>query len=122
MIWPESIPRKRLIMRNILICSLLLWFGAVSGCSVYRPTIQQGNILDLEQVNKLKPGMSRRQVLFVMGTPLLADPFHNNRWDYIHTTKPGSSSHTSIQRVTLYFDKDTLQRIDKSALKKKQLN
>ena len=109
-------------MRNILICSLLLGLGILSGCSVYRPTIQQGNILDTDQISKLKPGMSKRQVLFVMGTPLLEDPFHKNRWDYIHTVKPGSSSSMSIQRLTLYFDKDTLQRIDKSELEKRQRN
>jgi outer membrane protein assembly factor BamE len=122
MIRVESIPRKRLIMRNILICSLILGLATVTGCSVYRPTIQQGNILDQDQISKLKPGMSKRQVLFVMGTPLLEDPFHNNRWDYIHTVKPGSGSGMSIQRLTLYFDKDTLQRIDKSELAKRQLN
>jgi outer membrane protein assembly factor BamE len=110
------------MMRNILIPALLIWLGLSSGCSVYRPTIQQGNILDLDQIDKLKPGMSKRQVIFVMGTPLLEDPFHKNRWDYIHTVKPGSGSGMTIQRVTLYFDKDTLQRIDKSRFAKERVN
>ncbi|MBI1423029.1 MAG: outer membrane protein assembly factor BamE [Gammaproteobacteria bacterium] len=109
-------------MRNILIPVLIVWLSLSGGCSIYRPTIQQGNILDLEQIDKLKPGMSRRQVIYVMGTPLLEDPFHKNRWDYIHTIKPGEGGPTTIQRVTLYFDKDSLQRIDKSALQKKPLN
>ena len=57
-----------------------------------------------------------------MGTPLLKDPFHKDRWDYIHTNKPGDKTKTTIQRLTLYFDKDTLVRIDKSALTKRTLN
>ena len=108
-------------MRKILIPSLLVWLALVSGCSIYRPTIQQGNILDLKQIDKLKLGMSKHQVLFVMGTPLLKDPFHENRWDYIHTVKNGKTSITTIQRLTLYFNKDGLARIDKSALQKRVL-
>jgi outer membrane protein assembly factor BamE len=109
-------------MRNILISALFVCLSVTAGCSVYRPEIQQGNILDLDQISKLKPGMSKRQVIYVMGTPLLQDPFHKNRWDYIHTVNPGDGSGTSIQRLTLYFDQDTLKRIDKSRLKKEQLN
>jgi outer membrane protein assembly factor BamE len=110
------------MMRKILIPALLVCLTATHGCSVYRPTIQQGNILDADQISKLKPGMSKRQVVFVMGTPLLEDPFHKNRWDYIHTSKSGSSTKMTFQRLTLYFDKDTLERIDKSALQKKLIN
>jgi len=110
------------MMRNILITTLIMLLASSTGCSIYRPEIQQGNILDLAQVDKLKTGMSKRQVIFVMGTPLLQDPFHKNRWDYIHTVKPTSSTRMTIQRLTLYFDNDNLQRIDKSGLEKKALN
>lgn len=110
------------MMRNILITTLLICLGLSAGCSVYRPEIQQGNILDLMQIDKLKTGMSKRQVVYVMGTPLLKDPFHKDRWDYIHTVKHNSSAGTTIQRLTLYFDNDSLQRIDKSGLKIKRIN
>jgi outer membrane protein assembly factor BamE len=110
------------MMRKILIPVLLVCLATASGCSVYRPTIQQGNILDPNQISKLKLGMSKRQVMFVMGTPLLEDPFHKNRWDYVHTIKPGTSAKMTLQRLTLYFDKDSLERIDKSALEKHTLN
>ena len=110
------------MMRKILIPALLMCLSATSGCTAYRPTIQQGNILETDQINKLKPGMNKRQVTFVMGTPLLQDPFHKNRWDYIHTIEPGDSKKITFQRLTLYFDKDTLTRIDKSALEKRILN
>jgi outer membrane protein assembly factor BamE len=109
------------MMRKIHIPALLLCFIAINGCTAYVPTIQQGNILDADQYDKLKPGMSKRQVSFVMGTPLLQDPFHKNRWDYVHTIKPGNSKKTSIQRLTLYFENDSLARIDKSELAKHTL-
>lgn len=105
-------------MRKILIPVLVLSLASLAGCSVYRPTLQQGNIIDIKQVDKLKLGMSRNQVIYVMGTPLLRDPFHKNRWDYIHTVKNGKTQITTIQRLTLYFKNDQLDRIDKSGLKK----
>jgi outer membrane protein assembly factor BamE len=109
------------MLRNILIPALLLSCCLVSGCSVYRPTIQQGNILDRDEIAKLKPGMSRRQVIFVVGTPLLEDPFHHDRWDYVHTVKNGKTQLTTIQHLTLYFKNDVLERIDKSRLDKTAL-
>ena len=122
MISAESIPRKRLMMRKILIPALFLCLSAISSCTAYRPMIQQGNILEPDQISKLKPGMNKRQVTFVMGTPLLEDPFHKNRWDYVHTLEPSNSKKITFQRLTLYFDKDTLVRIDTSALTKRVLN
>lgn len=105
-------------MRKILIPVLLVCLTQMTACTFYRPNIQQGNILELKQVEQLKLGMSKRQVLFVMGTPLLKDPFHKNRWDYIHTIKNGATGITTMQRLTLYFQDDSLSRIDKSGLKK----
>ncbi len=52
---------------------------------VYRPDIQQGNVITQKKVNLLKPGMSQQQVRFILGTPLLVDPFHQNRWDYVYS-------------------------------------
>lgn len=118
MISLRIIPRKRKLMRKILIPVLFMGLTFTGGCTAYRQTIQQGNILDPKQYDKLKTGMTKRQVLFVMGTPLLEDPFHNNRWDYIHTVKPGNSKRTTIQRLTLYFDNDSLARIDTSEIEK----
>lgn len=110
------------MMRKILIPALFVCLCVNAGCSIYRPTIQQGNILEPEQISKLKTGMTRRQVMFVMGTPLLQDPFHKDRWDYIHTVKPGTSREMTYQRLTLYFENDSLVRIDDSELKEKTIN
>lgn len=77
---------------------------------IYRPEIQQGNVITQEQVNKLKPGMSRRQVRFIMGSPTLQDIFHDNRWDYPHTSGVGSTP-DKMEYLTVYFEDDRLVRI-----------
>jgi outer membrane protein assembly factor BamE len=97
-------------MRNLLIM-ILLSLGA--GCSVYRVDVQQGNTLEAEQVNKLKTGMSREQVAFLLGTPVLQDPFHPDRWDYVFSFKPGGGELRS-RHLTLYFQGNSLARIDRS--------
>ncbi|MDH5766751.1 MAG: outer membrane protein assembly factor BamE [Gammaproteobacteria bacterium] len=73
--------------------------------------IQQGNRLKLEDVNKLKVGMTRKQVEFILGTPLLKDGFHGNRWDYIDYFKPGNGE-PEQSRLSLYFNGDELSKID----------
>ena len=77
---------------------------------VYRPTIQQGNVVKQEQVNELRPGMNKRQVKFLLGTPMLNDVFHANRWDYIYTIGRGSRP-DEIQRLTVFFQDDRLIRV-----------
>lgn len=77
---------------------------------VYRPTIQQGNTVTQEQVNLLEPGMSKRQVRFLLGTPMLTDVFHANRWDYAYTLGEGSTP-SEMRRVTVFFEEDRLARI-----------
>lgn len=107
-------------MRTILINLLFLTVLAFGGCSVYKVDIRQGNVIDPEQLAKLKVGMKKRQVTFLMGNPLLTDPFHADRWDYIYTLRPGGDKMTR-QLVTLYFDGDTLLNIDDSKLEVQDL-
>ena len=77
---------------------------------IYRPTIQQGNVVTQEQVNQLEPGMTKRQVRFLLGTPMLTDIFHANRWDYTYTLGAGSKPSEQSQ-VTVFFEDDRLTRI-----------
>ena len=79
--------------------------------SPYRIDIQQGNVLTQEQVDRVKPGMNRLQVRDVLGTPLLTDAFHADRWDYVFTLRQGNRP---LQRrnVVLLFDGDVLKSID----------
>lgn len=90
---------------------------ALTACSslpgVYRIDVQQGNVLTQEQVNQLEYGMNRNQVKFVMGTPILIDTFHPERWDYYYSLKPGSSNLEPAEyRLTLTFEEDRLTGIN----------
>jgi len=74
---------------------------------IYSMDIHQGNIVSQEMVDQLRPGMNKRQVLFVMGTPLLQDPFHEKRWDYLYSNEPNGKVRLQ-KRITLVFDEDEL--------------
>ncbi len=98
-----------------LIQSLLLGASislVASGC-VYRINIQQGNFLDQGAVDTVKPGMTRSQVRYLLGTPMVADSFNKERWDYIYYLKKGRSRQVDSRRVTVYFEGDKVARLDK---------
>ena len=77
----------------------------------YRLNIQQGNVLKQEMLAQLQPGMEKKKVLFIMGTPSIQDTFHRNRWDYLYTFQRGRDA-PKQRRVTLYFDGDKLARVE----------
>lgn len=83
-----------------------LWFF-----SPYRPDIQQGNFVSQEMLTQLKVGMSREQVRFLLGTPLLTDVFHADRWDFPFYLARGNGELTS-SRVTVHFKDNKVERID----------
>jgi outer membrane protein assembly factor BamE len=87
--------------------------GAVASGCVYRINIQQGNFLDQAAVEQVKAGMTRSQVRYLLGTPMVADSFNKERWDYIYYLKKGRSRHVDSRRVTVYFDGDKVARLDK---------
>ena len=74
---------------------------------VYKIGIAQGNIITQEMVDQLRPGMTKRQVIFVMGTPLVRDPYHQDRWDYIYNFQPGGGIRGQ-ERVSVFFIEDEL--------------
>lgn len=78
---------------------------------VYRIDVQQGNVIEQDMINKLKPGMDKNQVRYIMGTPLITDPFHSNRWDYVYSMEPGGGERQQ-RRVTLYFKDEKLAYVD----------
>lgn len=84
----------------------------LGGCGlVYRVDTQQGSLLDQGQVESLKPGMSKRQVLLVMGSPSIISPFNQDRWDYVSTMRRGRNS-METRDLVLHFEGDALARID----------
>lgn len=94
----------------------LLVFLLLAGCSflphiLYRIDVQQGNVVTEEMLEKLKPGMTKSQVLFVMGSPLIVDTFRDNRWDYVYILREKGDL-IEQKRLTLFFDDDTLVNIE----------
>ena len=85
--------------------------GFVGFPGVYKIDVEQGNIVTREMVAQRKPNMSRRQVRFILGTPLLEDPFDQSRWDYPYVKRNGLKI-LSESKLTVYFDGDTLMRFD----------
>lgn len=104
--------------KNLIFIAILIDLMTLSGCTSWLPEphkidIQQGNRVNQEELNKLKLGMTRKQVKFVLGSPLLQDSFHQDRWDYIYYLKPGKGK-TRHSKISLYFEGDQLIRIDDS--------
>ncbi|QID18160.1 outer membrane protein assembly factor BamE [Nitrogeniibacter mangrovi] len=101
------------LARALIAAAVLL---TVAGCGVteklrpYRLDIRQGNFVTQDMISQLKKGMSREQVRFALGTPLLTDVFHADRWDYVYRFKPGYGE-TEQRIVTLYFENDKLARV-----------
>ena len=77
---------------------------------VYKMTVQQGNIVTEEMVDRLEPGMTKSQVRFLLGTPMLTDLFHADRWDYTYTIRRGHED-MKLTRLTLFFADDSLAQV-----------
>jgi outer membrane protein assembly factor BamE len=93
---------------------------ALGGCgarmpSAYTPPLQQGNVIEQESLSRLKPGMTRSQVRFLLGTPLVVDVFRNDRWDYVYFLRRQGQA-PQQRRVTVIFDGDQLARIEGDVL------
>lgn len=82
--------------------------------SFYKTKVRQGNYLDEATLGTITPGMSKREVQQRLGTPLVTDPFHQNRWDYVYSYRPGTydNGEPEQRRVTLYFERDVLSRVE----------
>ena len=91
--------------------------GLLTGCAstvdrlpiLYKPEVRQGTFFDAESVAQLEPGMTRRQVRFVLGPPTIDDPFSDNRWDYVYEVEPRSTDLEPVsRRLSIYFDANGL--------------
>jgi outer membrane protein assembly factor BamE len=99
----------KIILINILLALSL------THCASYdfsRRVIQQGNLLPQSKIERLKPGMSKEDVVILMGSSLLNPPFEENRWDYAFTWRRGSGA-TTQRHLVLYFKNDRLARIER---------
>ena len=85
---------------------------ALTAC-VFRIDIQQGNLLEDEDVERIEVGMTRSQVQFVLGTPMIADSFHRDRWDYAYYLTRGRSKDVDRRWIVVYFENDRVSRIER---------
>jgi outer membrane protein assembly factor BamE len=85
---------------------------AATAC-VYRIDIQQGNLLEDEDIARVEVGMTRSQVQFVLGTPMIADSFHRDRWDYAYYLTRGRSKDVERRWVVVHFDNDRVSRVER---------
>lgn len=101
----------RIKLNTVLLAITLL---TASGCTyfpVYKIDIQQGNVVTQDMVDQLRPGLTKRQVQYVMGTPLIEDTFNQSRWDYVYSLQPGGEARQQ-ESITLYFKDDLLSHFD----------
>ena len=100
-------------MRIVLIALAITCLSACSAVGfpgVYRIDVEQGNIVDQEMADQLEPGMSKRQVRFILGTPLVEDPFNQDRWDYKYSRRNGLEI-LDEALLTVFFENDALTEV-----------
>lgn len=105
--------RKSATAKTVASLLVIATMAGLNGCSwfqfpgVYKLTIQQGNIVTQEMVDQLEPGMTKRQVNYVLGTPLIRDSFQQDRWDYYYSLRD-SQGETTTKRFTVFFQDEKL--------------
>lgn len=119
-------------MKRPRIVAAVFLAAAVGACSwvprpvsEYKIDIQQGNVLTQDMVSQLRPGLTKDQVRFILGTPVLMDMFHANRWDYIYRLQKGSTGEVEMRKFSTFFDaNDKLIRVggDVAALQASDLS
>lgn len=102
-------------MSKLSLLLSLLASLSVASCSyvlnnlpgIYTVDVQQGNIVDQAMIDQLRPNMSKRQVLYIMGSPMLNDIFHQKQWDYLYSNQPGGEARQQ-KRISLFFEDDKI--------------
>ena len=107
-------------MSKSFIYSLLLCLTLLSGCSgelftIHKIDVQQGNAVEVDKVEQLSIGMTKEQVRFLLGSPMLTDVFHPERWDYVYFLIPGYGEQER-RHVSIIFNGDKVTEIVKSGI------
>ncbi|ACV27855.1 outer membrane protein assembly factor BamE [Kangiella koreensis] len=97
-------------MKTIFLSALLVSLSLLSAC-VYKPTIQQGNILEQSEVNKIKPGMTKDQISYVLGNPALNTNLDSDTWYYLYYMVPSKGDRRE-ERLILHFNGEVLQSME----------
>lgn len=100
------------IKRHCRFLALVILAIGTSAC-VYRIDIQQGNLLEESAIEQAEVGMTKNQIVFLLGTPMVTDSFHEDRWDYTYYLRRGRSREVERRWLIVYFDGDIVSRIEK---------
>ena len=98
--------------KTTLLFLTFLCLALASGC-VYRATVSQGNLIKQEDLDQVEIGMTQKQVRFLLGTPMIDDPFSRNRWDYIYYLRIRRDDASQKRWVSIYFEDDLVSEIRK---------
>jgi outer membrane protein assembly factor BamE len=105
--------RSALSLSSVLAAiAVALTLSACNFFAPYRIDVRQGNYVDDAMLAQLQTGMTREQVRFVLGTPLVADVFHSERWDYVHRFRSGRSGKVEQRAISVFFVNDKLARVE----------
>jgi len=104
-------------IKSVRLLALLAGLALASGC-LYRLPIDQGNVLNPDLVEQLEPGMTRSQVMFLLGTPMIPNGFNTDRWDYYFYRKDQKGKVFASKRLTVWFKDDKVDRLDGDAAPK----
>ena len=99
---------KKIFLLGLISLHTMLIFGCI-----YTMDIQQGNLLDEESIGQVELNMTSSQVKFLLGTPIIQDSFHQNRWDYVYYLKLGNSNNLDKRWLAIHFSDDKVIKIEK---------
>lgn len=105
---------RRSLLSSLLLAALLpgcSYVPRIPGITPYRMEIQQGNFVSQDMVAQLKPGMTKEQVRFILGTPLVTDIFHPERWDYVYWRET-SQGRREQRKLAVFFEQGQLARLE----------
>jgi outer membrane protein assembly factor BamE len=97
---------RKILSLTVIVTMLLM----ASGC-VYQAALSQGNLLEQEDVDQVTLGMTRGQIRFLLGTPMIDDPFHENRWDYVYYLRVGRDKAIFKRWISIYFVNDNVSEV-----------
>ncbi len=99
-------------MKTKLSLSLILCATLLGACiKPYQPDVQQGNIINNSDLREIRYGMTKQEILFILGTPMVIDPFNEQRWDYFYSNRDQRKRQTDQRLITAIFDGDKLAKL-----------
>jgi outer membrane protein assembly factor BamE len=103
---------RRSLSRSSRLLALLFAAACLAAC-IYKIDVQQGNLLKDKDIDRVQVGMTRSQVQFLLGTPMVADSFHRDRWDYAYYLKRGRTREVQRRWIIVYFENERVARIER---------